>query len=268
MKGRPLAAPFALLGAAGGWLTADVFSIPTSGAGEGWYRLLLVVVTPVVAAFVGRSVAPQRRAAALRFPLVVVAGGAINGTIIGCFAFFPIGAIVGALWGLFIGAAFIPFLAPAVVASIHADARPRSLLAPLAARATWCAAFLGIAFGAFATGASRGGRGSWELALGAAAGAAVIAAMDAAALLRARTVAAHPRVPRTTRPAGATIDFGVGEETSEDAVAEGGYREAWAVARAYVGDVPGAMRSMRRHVVASTLMAAVSIACAAACFAR
>jgi len=267
MRSR-LVAPFALLGAAGGWFTADVFDLHGDSQGA-WIRFLLVAVTPIFAALVGRWTAADRRAAVVRFPLLAIAGGGMNGIAIGLLNGSMEAAAVGSALGAVVGGLFIPFLAPAFAAAVQQTARDGSLLAPIEARGTWGAALLGIAMGALMTdGAHRVALSHALIAGVAAVGAIAIAVADAVAWARARRLAARPRVHRSTREAESTLDFGVGDGESEEPSADVGYREAWRVARAYVGDARAAVRAIGVRAAVSSLVAATAAASALLCEAR
>lgn len=287
MTRRSLAAPFAVLGAAGGWLTLDAFGL-APGAGhhehlhgivgdrETVVQAVLLLTTPLVAGLVGRWVSsPRSKDHAFRFVVSTVGGGILNGGLVGACAFPLFGAIPGAVYGGLVSWAFMPFLVPAYVAARLARARPGSLLASVERRTVWAVTLVSVAAGVLfeSWGAvarpepTAGSVGELAMLVAAFAGCALIALADGLALRRAGSLAAHPLVPRSSREAERTIDVGVGDAHWEEAEGVTGaptYRERERVARVYSGDPRRAHAAVRVRFLLSVAFA--SSACAALLF--
>jgi len=157
-----LIAPFALVGAAAGWLTAEFLSNPLIRVSERGVEWLMAVTSAVVAGVVGAALtrwcaappedtppnefdydqSPRRKAALgiwSRLVLSVMTGGALVGggvtaVVDGDLRFVPPSVILGAVCSL----AFVPVCALVLAAARRADrARLGSLVAGSDRRAVW-----------------------------------------------------------------------------------------------------------------------------------
>ena len=152
MEDRPrmpqLALPFALVGAAGGWLTATLFDNPLLHYTPSRAAPIALACTGVFGALVGarltRNAAPElpwvsRTHAWLRLLVTVLAGGAASGASVGAIAFRTWqGTTSGFAAGLFAALLFLPACV-AVLAAGRRAARARlgSLVAGSDRRVMW-----------------------------------------------------------------------------------------------------------------------------------
>lgn len=274
--GPSLVLPFAFLGLVGGWAAADVHGLQV-GHFETAARVLLCVMTPVVAGYLGATA--SRRASdgpithALGFCLAGAIAGVVNGTLVGLFVVPPWGALFGAVWGGLWSLPFLPVLGLVVGSSRRcAAARPRSLLRRVHGRGVWVTTLLAasIALGApLVVRASPPGRPSVAVAV-----AVVAAAVAGIAALTLRDVAvlAALREPRGEGwrmrdegdpvPEGAEVaDLGAGDEVWERvAPATAPYRAAARVERLLRGSVHETRRALRRVVLKRLLALGVASA--------
>jgi hypothetical protein len=285
---RPLVAQFALLGAAGGWLTADAFGLGRNEL-DGFHgghqhavlsdretrlRIALVVATTVLSALVGWWSSSRRvRGSMPGFIAVTLACGIANGVFVGEFAFYPEGAMARAIGGAIVSALFLPFLLPVYVAARTAKARDGSILAGIEHRTIWSATFLAVAVATILVSREPMPGPSGALAViqgvdlglivGAFAASALLAAADGVALRRSGELAARSLAPRSSREPDRVVDLGIGDAQWEDADGVAGpatYRHPERVARAYAGDARRAFRAVRTRFVLSLLVAASTAA--------
>ena len=137
-KPVPLTWPFAVAGLVGGWLSADTFK--PHGGDE--LRVLLALVTPVVAALLGRFLTSRIHGGPLRTALMVTAAiigaGMINGVLLGLFLGAMIGVLIGVPFGALFALPFVPPLALVVLLARRVGrARPGSAVDASDRRAVW-----------------------------------------------------------------------------------------------------------------------------------
>jgi hypothetical protein len=261
-----LARPFALVCAAGGWLTADLAGLRYARSDEVLLRALLFLLTPLVAAFVGWKVAPKGAPSGARFALLPLAGGAVNGAIIGFLVAFPGGGVGGALLGPFVAVGFLPFLAPAFVAARCSQGRAGSLLAQVERRSVWGASFAGVALGtlvprllAHPHAGTEAWKGEVVLAGAMLIGATRVALLDLRDLALLRSMASRTLGARTARAAAETVDLGIGNGVSEEEVVAAGSYRAGGMVREYVGDPAQLSGAIRNQLVVDGLVVAATI---------
>lgn len=277
-----LAAPFGLIGLAGGWLTADAFRV---GTGEP-VRWLLVVVTPIVAwllgAYLTRRVGPAARtsdlswarrghlAAALLVLATILIAGVLNGVLIGMMLAGPMGMLIGVFFGVMCALPFIPALG-AVLFAAHRIGRARqgSIVDASDRRAVWAATAAAIALASLLVPALAERVRPPEASLWmAAASSAVLAALllaDAVALVRVvkATRGVEDAVSHGLsggeaegQAAGQAplVDLGLGDETRVDALpAQHAYRGITRLVRVVRGSREGAIRALRSGVALAAL---------------
>ncbi len=220
-----LALPFAVIGAAGGWLTAVRLGV----SAQDRISLPLSLVTPCVAALLGWALSRWLRGRAFLalLPVATVMAGALNGAVVALVAGPPDVCIFGAMFGAAVGAVFILPLAPVALAWARVGrARAGTRVDAVHRRAVWVVCALAVV-----TAGWLGGR--WAEADAVRFVAAVASGLGLAALLAltlvdgvdlARLVRAARRVrrrvplsPGSRDPAAAdvVVDFGLGEEVAE-----------------------------------------------------
>jgi hypothetical protein len=259
-----LALPFALMGLAGGVLTAQ---LTANGSMEHTLRWLLILITPAVSAQLGVTLSRRiRNGWILRTILSVIVAGLVNGILIGMFVGAFVGVIIGGAFGLFFSLPFIPAMALVTAWSRPVGrARHRSLVDGADARTVWAATAVAIGCGSLFALIGRHQTGTgWALcALACVTVVVALLAIDAAALQHLSRAEAdlarmRPVQPGTPLPAAPLTDLGVGETVSvEIAVAATPYREADRPVQVIVGDAPAARdaltRAVRRDVIALAL---------------
>jgi hypothetical protein len=267
-----LAAPFALMGLVGGWLTA----VMTVGHGSELHLyILLTLFTPIVSSLLGSWLAARaaRKTAArtLITILATIVAGGINGSIIGLFAGAMPGMMIGLVCGLMFSAPFIPGNLLVMSAAHRVGRAPRgSLVDGVDRRGVWRATALVIAAGSLIT---IFGHQSWRAHLACTTGlliASAIAAFDLAArskLMRISGMLTRFRPYDPVRhgecvPTAGVIHIGLGDERFDEiAAAESPYREADRVVRSVVGDPVRSSRALK-SALAYDAIALTLIACA------
>lgn len=153
-----LVLPFAVLGLAGGWLTADAFHVRHELEPVRW---LLAFFSPLVAAALGVYLGPRLLGVAtdggappapaawlargwlagtLWTLLAIAVAGLINGMLIGLLLVFPVGALFGAFFGVLCAVPFLPALAAVILAARRVGrARAGSMVDASDRRAVWLA---------------------------------------------------------------------------------------------------------------------------------
>lgn len=280
---RHLALPYAVLGAAGGWMAADFFRVGALRHMDAGLRPALMTITPLVALILGLLLHPVTRWSGWRAALATASGvlsaGLVAGAFVGVMTWSKYGLGEGAASGFWCGAAFLPGFAAVLWAARRVGrARPGSLVDGADRRAVWVAAAAAIALGTLAAlpdwtilpGMSRPSL-SISRALGAAAATAIAALLlcDGVGLLRAWRAQGELKQMRPCAPdepglswARRQLDLGLGYEAAASVMpAAGIYREHDRVLKVIRGDAGAASRAL----LGSVGVGAAALACAVGC---
>jgi hypothetical protein len=215
-----LAAPFALLGVAGGWATGDAFNVPPL---ELKVRMVLALATPLTCALLGFLLTARARwKGAYSLPLLLVAAplaGVANGVVVGLLLEPSSGAVPGAIFGAICCWPFLPPLCLVHFAAARAArTRPGTILSASLTRGRWLAVCASVAAAAPLGLLVSGSR---HVAPSAVTATLALSGLVAAAALMALDVVALVRVRRMGRSVGElrddvapsalpSLDFGVG----------------------------------------------------------
>jgi hypothetical protein len=288
-----LTLPFAVVGAAAGWLSADFLDNPLVGVTPSHAEGLATVCTAAIAAGVGRAL--TRRCAPredwvedgastwVQLAVWVLGGGIASGAVIGLLGFGNLrGTVSGLFAGLCAGAAFLPVCALVVAAgrraararlgSLVADADRREMWAILATALAvmtlvslpdWLAGEPSVTPGVMAGTALGAVVALFALDLGACRQVRRAASSTDGMVLR-EADAAEPDDPEPL------IDFGLGDEFhARIARSAAAYRDRSRTAALVAGSPDQAVRAVERALLqkGAALAAAVAVV-AAHCFAR
>jgi len=221
-----LALPLALMGLAGGWLTAHV--TVGSNSGDGPITLLLIVFTPILCAFLGEHLRKRVRASfVIRTVLATLIAGILNGVTIGLFLGLGAGMLVGAIAGFFFALPFVP--ATLLVVGLGrrvGRAGHGSLVDAADRRGPWAAAFLAIALGALLSLPDHGGTAPVLLTWLAVFGLVALSMLDLESLGRLRRVTAMAATmrrrerlePHVVAVDALAVDVGIGDESWDEVV--------------------------------------------------
>jgi hypothetical protein len=275
-----LALPFAVVGAAAGWLSVDFLDNPLFGFTPSHAEGLGAVCTSVIAGAVGRSLtrccAPREEwerpgAMWLQVGCAVLGGGALSGFLVGGLGFENLeGALKGMVAGMGAGAAFLPVCVLVVTAARRAArARLGSLVADADRRELWALMAMALAV---TTAVSLPDWLVWEtpVAPGMIAGVALggvvaLLVFDVGARLRlcreaATTAAMEVRHGEVALPGDPEpeIDFGLGDEVRARVVRGAAYRGMDRTAALVVGSPARAASAVGRAIAKKALAVAVT----------
>jgi len=280
---RPhIALPYAVLGAAGGWMAADFFRVGVLSLDAG-LRPALLAVTPLAALVLGLLLNPitrwPRGRAAFATVVGVLGAGLTAGGLVGVLIWSRHGVGEGAASGFWCAAAFLPGFAAVLAAARRVGrARPGSLVDGADRRAIWLAVAAAVALGTLAAlpdwyvfpGSARPSLAvSRSLGVVAVALIAAVLLRDLVALARALRATREIRSMRSCAPddpnlswARRQLDLGVGHEAAAAVIpAAGVYREHDRVLQVIRGNPEHAGRAMRGAVA----WGAAALACGVAC---
>ena len=287
-----LAYPFAVVGAAAGWLSASFLGNPIVGLAVPGEERYATVAAGAVGALVGAALTRfcvvhlpwlQARALWVRLASAVLTGGTVAGALVGAASFgSALGIGSAAVHGFFSAIAFVPVCALVLAAARRAErARLGSIVAGVDRRAVWAilAAALAVATLAALPGwpASRPEVASspidplrarpWPalaMALAALAVTVVFAILDVAALLRVRKAAGAPDLQERDEAAldgrerAARLDLGLGAGLAAVvAPSPSAYRGRERAVSLLLGSVPEARRAIRWALARALFSAAV-----------
>lgn len=283
-RSTSLPLPFALVGLAGGWLTADLFRI---GDGDEWVRAVLAVVTAVNAGLLGRILERVSRSwpawqASLIWPAAILLAGVVNGAMIGGPAaglrHVGDGLAIGAVVGGFCALPFVPALGLVEIAARRVGrAREGSIVDAMDRRRVWLATLAPIGVGTLAAlprwhhpHASPLPTAPVTFALGIAVAAAIAALLlrDARDLIGVRAAQRQlaemrprdPRAPDAYVRGMRLIDFGLGEESAEQVKQAGVvYREVDRVLAVFRGSPREARRALGRSIALGAVALALTV---------
>jgi hypothetical protein len=265
----PLALPLALMGLAGGWLTAHV--TVGNNSGDGPIALLLMVFTPILSAFLGEHLRKRvRHAFVVRTVLATMIAGVLNGVVIGLFLGLGPGMLVGAIAGFFFSLPFVPALLLVVGFGRRVGrAGLGSIVDSADRRGPWAATFVTIALGALLALPDHGGTAPLLLTWLAVFGLVALCMLDLEAIGRLRHVAAmtqgmHRRErlePHMVAVDAEAVDVGIGDESWDEVVkAASPYRETDRLVRVVHGSPAQAraalIAAIRRDVIAFVVVLA------------
>jgi hypothetical protein len=271
-------APYACLGAVGGWLTLRIFG---SGLSADAPSLALLCVTPVTAGLLGLAVGRGCRRwkmFAFLLPILVVTAGGINGLAIllvaSSFDHEHIGEALGPaiLFGGFCGTFFIPPMVWTYLAGVRVDGvRAGSLLFRVYRRAPWVAVATSSAVALWACCRRANGAGTPVTAIVAGLLLLVLAAILAADLsilwqsARRARLATMPVDPsRLGSHQGEELDLGVGEDLMAEQLP--GPSSAYRANDVRVTRLRGSLGEARRRLFVAVgtdaLATCASLACA------
>jgi len=250
-----LAPHFAFLGFEGGWIMADAFEVPRGNL----VRWLLVFVTPIVAALLGRYLSQRiQRGGALTTGLLSMVAtafaGILNGMIIGLCLAPPTGMLIGVPFGAICMLPFVPLFGLLIwAARRNGRAREGSMVDASDRLAT--TSVLALTMSLFAalplrTVYAENAMLSIVFPLAAAVLSAALGLRDARALA---TLGALSRVP--SRPASSlsgdeanVIDLGLGDGMHEEVVQRGSpYRNREEVITVFRGELGEARKALRAN---------------------
>ncbi|UQA63146.1 hypothetical protein [Polyangium aurulentum] len=288
---RPhLALPYAVLGAAGGWMIADFFRVGALQVDAG-LRPALLAVTPLFALVLGLFIHPttrwpRRAPAFLAAGASVLTAGLAAGGLVGVLVWSRWGVGEGAASGFWCAAAFLPAFAM-ILAAVRRVGRARrgSLVDRADRRAVWLAVATAVALGtlaalpdwtAFPTGIRPSLEVSRTLGLVAVAAIAALAIGDAAGLVRAWLASRDVRAMRPCAPddpslvwARRYVDLGLGDEARASVLSAAGfYREHDKVLSVVRGDPSASRRALAGAVASGMVALAIGASCVLATAAR
>jgi hypothetical protein len=261
--------PFALVGLAGGWLTAHV--TVGNNSGDGPIALLLMTFTPIWCAFLGGHLRKRvREAFVVRTILATLIAGVLNGVVIGLLLGLGPGMMIGAVAGFFFSLPFVPAMLFVVGLSRRVGrAGMGSIVDGADRRGTWAAAFTCIALGALLSLPDRGGTAPLLLTWLAVFGLVACCMLDLESLGRVRhlrTMVAGMRrrerlEPHVVDVEAQALDVGIGDESwDEVARAATPYRETDRLVRVVHGSPAQArtaiLGALRRDAIALAVVLA------------
>ncbi|EYF04547.1 hypothetical protein [Chondromyces apiculatus] len=242
-----VALPFAVLGAAGGWMAADFFRVGALEHMDAGLRPALVAITPLTALLLGVVLQPVTRWPAARAAVAtvvsVLSAAIFAGAFVGAMTWAKDGVGTGAASGFWCGVAFLPGFGAVLAASRRVGrARAGSLVDGADRRTVWLAVAVTIALGTLAAlpdWTLLPGKGMPALGVSRALGilavttTGIVALWNAAALFRALRATQKLRTMRACAPddpnlvwAQRQLDFGLGYQAAASVLPAGGiYRE-------------------------------------------
>lgn len=256
------AAPFAVLGAVGGWLTARI--LIGDSRSDAPISILLLVCTPIVAGVLGEILRTRvARSFVLRTVISTVLAGMVNGILVGTFVGLLIGTLYGALFGFFFALPFVPAnLLVTAAARRVGSAAAGSPVDGAHRRAVWVAVAASVAMGALIAVPTRSGPAVHLVSLLAAFAILVLGLYDLFALDDVRRIARvqsrmRPRAtvgPQVVDAGALAYDLGVGDGIYDEiAQAATPYREADRLVQVVRGEPHLALQALRWAVFVDLL---------------
>jgi hypothetical protein len=280
-----LSLPFALVGAAAGWLCAGVLGNPMFGPYPAGNPHIAVVVTVVVGALVGAFVTRRCSTAAeswastgatrLTLVLAVMLAGAVSGALVGGLTWWTgRGAFAGVFAGLGCALGFLPVCALVLASARRAErARLGSLVAGSDRRAVWSMLASTVAvttllalpdWPAVADGAHGSPEVAWAIALCACVTNAAIAVAEWRASRRIDACAGSVTEPRDSEDAASDadvprVDLGLGEGVLATVMrAASAYRDRDRTVELLLGDPATARAAVKRALARAAAGAALA----------
>lgn len=264
-----LTLPFAILGFVGGWSSAAALGISE----ENVICWLLLGITPLVSAGLGRFLSPRLRSGplttGLRLLVSIMGAGVLNGALVGVFIEPPFGILLGFIFGAVCAVPFLPALgAVAFMARRIGRARPGSIVDQADRRAVFRVTLVVAAVASMLSPPPFPGHGS---ALGAVPFVVtglllILLALDVRAFVRVGSLKARvgaisaPAAERPDRaPDTSVTDFGLGDEEAEEIAQRGAvYRDHARTIHVFRGSASRARAELAWAIAANLL--ALSIA--------